>query len=261
MDWLTTAASLAVLGFSLRWNWWRLPKKGIPVIMYHKIGIPPVDSKQKYLWVSQERFDWQLATLKAKGFECVTFADIKKGKLPAKPVMLTFDDGYLNNRTEALPILQKHGMRGVFYIVTEAIGRDNFWHNPDSEIRIPMMGESDLRVLLDAGQEIGSHTLTHTRMTTLSPEKAREELAASKKKLETMLGVPMLSFAFPYGNGEDNADLVKAAHDTGYEWVIGIHSGIWDGKDAYNPLPRIFAKGGEAKLDFHLQLSRGRSRL
>lgn len=257
----STLGILGALGISLRWNWWRPAKSGIPVLMYHKIGDPPRGSLQRSLWVSNRRFAWQMKKLRDWGYESVTFSDIKRGYIASKPVIITFDDGYENQTMNALPILQEFKMKAVFYIVAEAIGRDNFWHDPAKETRIPMMSVKDLKGLVAAGMEIGSHAMTHSKMNAIPFERAREELFASKKFLEELLNVPMLSFAFPYGLGEDVPDLVRAVHEAGYEWVLGVHAGIWHPAQSYAPLPRIFVRGDDAKFDFCLQITRGRSRL
>ncbi len=259
---LGLAGVLAAAGFSARWNWWRPTKVGIPVLMYHKIGHPPKESRQKSLWITPEVFDWQLNCLKARGYQTVTFADLRNKRLPAKPVILTFDDGYLNAYTDALPVLKRNGMRGVFYIVSGAIGRDNFWHDPEKEHRIPMMSLENIKAMMAAGMEMGSHALTHRRLAAMSLEEAEKEIVESKKSLEKVLNTEMLSFAFPYGNGEDVAELVDMSFKAGYGWVLGIHGGIWSANGAKaEPMPRIFVRGDDTKFDFYLQLRSGRSRL
>jgi hypothetical protein len=136
--------ALAVLGLSARWNWWRSSAGGIPVLMYHKIGDPPAGSKLKKLWVSKKDFRRQMAYLLDHGHHPVTLAEIARlldgGKpVPTKAVVITFDDGYRNNLENALPILKEFGFRAVLFVVTNAAGKDNFWHDPSNETRIPML--------------------------------------------------------------------------------------------------------------------------
>ncbi|MFC1521505.1 polysaccharide deacetylase family protein [Elusimicrobiota bacterium] len=278
--------SIMVIGFSLRWNWWRKRKGGIPVLMYHKIGHAPALSAQKELWIDPQTFAWHMEYLKSKGFESVTFKDISQGIMPEKPVIITFDDGYLNCYENAFPIMQHFNMRGVFYIVFNAIAKDNFWHDPKNEPRIPMMNLEQIITMQKAGMEIGSHTLDHKRLKTLLLDDAKYELNESKKQLEALINEEMTSFAFPYGNGEDSPDLINAAFDAGYKYVIGIHSGIWQMDSGQNTedseavpeyarqdstpgqakdptdsvVPRIFVRGDDIRFDFMLQLKTGRSR-
>lgn len=84
------AGGLAVLGVSARWNWWRLPQTGLPVLMYHKVGDPPEGSRLKKLWVSVEEFRWQMDYLKRHGYaEALTLrgvADLLAGEAaPFRP--------------------------------------------------------------------------------------------------------------------------------------------------------------------------------
>ncbi|MBI4368701.1 MAG: polysaccharide deacetylase family protein [Elusimicrobia bacterium] len=252
---------IAALGGSLRFNWWRPAKEGIPVLMYHKIGIPEPQSRQKPLWVNPERFNWQMEFLKNQGYMSITFADLASGKLPSKPVLITFDDGYLNQYTDAFPIMQRHGMKGVYYLVADAIGKDNYWHDPKQEPRVALMGLDEIREMRRLGHEFGSHALSHRRLAALPFQEARHEIEGSKKKLEDLLGERMVSFAFPYGNGEDVPELVKTSFDAGYGWVIGIHAGIWDPKKEKSVIKRAYIRGDDWKIDFSLQLRSGRSRV
>lgn len=273
-------AGCGILGASLRWNWWRFPKKGIPVLMYHKIGQAPRNSRLKSLWVTPERFAWQLAELRRRGYCSVTFADLAAGRLPDKPVLITFDDGYKNQYTQAYPILKRFAMRAVIYVVTDTVGRDNFWHDPATEQRLPMLSKEEILEMRAGGMEFGSHTLSHRRMAFLSWLEVERELRESKKWLESLLGETVLSFAFPYGNGENEPQLIQAVYDAGYRWVLGIHGGLWDPKQKFGEdpktalnggspapaarlraLPRIFVRGDDAKLDFQIQLRSGKSRV
>ncbi|MEK6544644.1 MAG: polysaccharide deacetylase family protein, partial [Elusimicrobiota bacterium] len=171
---------MAGVAASLRWNWWRPAKSGIPVLMYHKIGVPPSGSKLESLWVSRERFTWQMRWLKDHGFTAVTFADLARGVQAVKPVIITFDDGYKNQYSEGFTILRSLDMKGVFYIVTDTLGKENLWHDPESETLLPMMQESEVRAIAQNGHEIGSHTLSHQRMESLTPEQVVKQLTESK---------------------------------------------------------------------------------
>src|SRR5258708_7495752 len=123
---IATAAAVlggaAVLGASARWNWWRPKAKGIPTLMYHKIGDYPKGSQLKKLWVTTADFRRQLEYLKAHGYTAVTFTELRDAELgrapmPENPVLITFDDGYANNYELAFPLLKEFGLKGNIFLV------------------------------------------------------------------------------------------------------------------------------------------------
>ncbi len=259
----------AATGISARWNWWRPAAKGVPVLMYHKIGIPPKDSKLKKLWVSPAQFRRQLAYLISHRYTPILFSEIKKfeaqGKgLPLKPVLITFDDGYANNYEEAFPILKDFGMKGNIFLVFETIGKDNVWHEPDTEIRIPMLTKEQIMEMQDSGLiEFGSHTMRHRNLDRAPMPDVVWELGESKNRLEELLGRTVEAFAYPYGSGAFNPKVRQAALEAGYLYDFSVKQGLsplpW--KEAPSPIRRLFIRGDDFMLDFHLNMTRGRARL
>lgn len=261
-----TVAGLAAAGFSARWNWWRPRAPGLPVLMYHKVGFPPPGSKLKKLWVSPEQFRAQMAYLKKHGYAPRTLAavaaDLDAGRpLPEKSVVLTFDDGYRNNLENALPILREFGFPAVIYVVVNAVGRDNFWHDPASETRIPMLDWDGVRALQSAGWEIGSHTLNHARLSRLSADQVRTELIQSRTVLAEKLGAAPVSFANPYGDAADDPAVQALIREAGYRTAVSVHQGKADLSGNPYCLRRLFVRGDDTAWDFHLNMTRGRARL
>ena len=115
--------------------------------------------------------------------------DLEKGKLelPDKPIILTFDDGYEDNYTTMLPMLEERGMKAVVYMVTNDIGRPNY------------LSWDQLRDMQDRGIEIGSHTANHQPLTHLDPEKQAEEMRLSKLLMEWNGIRTVFSFSYPNG--------------------------------------------------------------
>lgn len=181
----------------------------IPVLMYHYVrhvdkGADPLGFS---LSVTPEQFTAQLAWLAANGYETVrmdTAAACVRGEgpCPARAVALTFDDGYMDAYTEALPRLQQYGFVATFYIVSGFVGQPNY------------MGWDELRALRDAGMEIGAHTVSHPDLTRLGSDGSRAEIAQSRAALMTELGVPVLSFCYP--GGRFNSDLAAIVRDAGF---------------------------------------------
>jgi peptidoglycan/xylan/chitin deacetylase (PgdA/CDA1 family) len=266
MGFLAWGALAAAGAFSARWNWWRPRAGGLPVLMYHKIGDPPPGSRLGKLWVSTAMFRRQLHYLKEKGYVPLTFGAVARSfdagrPLPTGAVVITLDDGYRNNYENAFPLLQEFGFPAVIYLVINAVGRDNFWHNPLMEARLPMLSWEDVAVLEAGGIEIGSHTLNHPRLSRLLDEEARREITDSLRELEKRVQSPSPCFAYPYGNGADDPRLWAMARSAGYRWAVSVHPGKADLATAPYCLRRIFVRGDDTMWDFHLNLTRGRARL
>ena len=237
--------------------------------MYHKIGDHPRKSRLKSLWVTADDFRRQLKYLKARGYTAIGFSDLfaadEGGRpLPAKPVLITFDDGYANNFEIAFPILNEIGMKGNIFLSYEMMGRHNAWHDPASEPWIRMLTWDEIRRMQDSRMmEFGSHTMRHRNLGAIPIEDASWELEASKKCLEDKLGVPVTCFAYPYGAGAYQPEIRRLARKAGYRYDFGIKQGIspWPWNPDSGPFKRLFIRGDDFMLDFHLNLTRGRARL
>ena len=266
---LGTLGALAAAGVSARWNWWRpTVDGGLPALMYHKIGEAPPGSRLKKLWVTAADFRTQLQYLKDHGYAAITFSDWRDAEdgrksLPAKPVLITFDDGYQNNYEAAYPLLREFGMKGNVFLVYETMDQYNAWHDPDTEPWTRMLTWSQIREMQDSGVfEFGSHTMKHRCLTEIPLEEARWELTESKKRLEDKLGRECVGFAYPYGAGAYAPDVRRAALDAGYRFDFGIRQGItrlpWRREDG--PIQRLLVRGDDNAIDFHLNLTRGKAR-
>ena len=161
------------------------------ILMYHYLGqAPATEQDHAALWVPVQEFRHQLAALTRAGLQSTTpeqyGAALEAGNLRGR-VWLTFDDGRLDNLTEGLPALVEAGHRATFFIIAQRslAGEKDY---------IPLSG---LKEMLAAGMSIGSHTLTHPRLTRVPPAQLRAEIFDSKKMLEDALGVEVTSFCYP----------------------------------------------------------------
>lgn len=261
----SAGAALVVLGVSARWNWWRPRSTGVPILMYHKIGDPPPGSRLKSLWVSAREFRDQMTYLKVHGFTPVTFLDIAAHvdegvPVPEKPVLITFDDGYRNNYENAFPVLREFGFKAVVFLVVNTVEAENAWHDPATEARISMLTWAQIEDMRAAGIEFGSHTLNHPRLSRLDAAKAAHEIEESRRLLGKRFGRPPMSFAYPYGDGQDLSALQELVRKAGYRWAVSVHQGKADFKSAPFCLRRLFIRGDDVRWDFHLQMTRGKSR-
>jgi peptidoglycan/xylan/chitin deacetylase (PgdA/CDA1 family) len=188
--------------------------------MYHRIaedrpGLPEITRR---LTVDPQMFARQMAWLKAHGRHAITQKQLHdaltRGRaLPSHPVLITFDDGYSNVFKNASPVLARLDMPATAYVITERIS------GPDPSFLTWRM----LRALERRGFDIGSHTVTHRDLTSLSDAQALGELVNSKRTLERRLGHPVRWLAYPFG-GEDHR-IVALARRAGFALAVTTHSG------------------------------------
>jgi peptidoglycan/xylan/chitin deacetylase (PgdA/CDA1 family) len=203
-------------------------KTGVPVLMYHKIGPRPRRVRLRGLYVGQDVFVRQLDEMQQAGFTCCPLAEAnvkaRANGAPERRVVLTFDDGFRNVFQNALAPLAQKQFRAIQFLVTNCIGKLNEWDLRDGEAPEPLMDAAQVREWLRAGHRIGSHSLTHPRLTRLSLRDAQEEILASKKKLEDTFGVAVEDFCYPYGDWNQAVrDLVMEA---GYRTACTTDYGV-----------------------------------
>jgi peptidoglycan/xylan/chitin deacetylase (PgdA/CDA1 family) len=123
-------------------------------------------------------------------------------KLPAKPVIITFDDGYADNYLAALPILEQFGMKATVFVIAGSVGQPEYlsW---EQAAQLPLRGV-----------EIGSHTMNHVALKEVAEQQKRQELIESKKMLEGQLSTPVDFLAYPYGSFD--ASLFPLLQQAGY---------------------------------------------
>ncbi|MNF49931.1 Polysaccharide deacetylase [compost metagenome] len=206
-------------------------RREMPVIMYHRFIEQESEKGVHGTWLPIAMFEKHLKLMKWLGYESLTFADLaEKGfihrlQYGKKYLMITVDDGYRDNLTRMLPLLEKYGYKAVVYIVT---GEDhNRWdveHLTHPDTPVALMNGDEIKALVASGHvEIGGHTLTHPRLSTLAPEQQAQEIRANKERLERLLGQPLLSFAYPYGDLNESAKAEACA--AGYRYAVATNSG------------------------------------
>jgi peptidoglycan/xylan/chitin deacetylase (PgdA/CDA1 family) len=177
----------------------------VPVLVYHHVGTPPAGTAAPGLWVSRARFAAQVRALRRAGHTAVTLDRVRRawrglGRLPARPVVLTFDDGYADQRRGAAPVLARAGWPGVLFLTEANVDRPHG------------IAAQDVRALLRAGWELGGHTATHPDLRTVDDARLAAEVDASRAALRRAFGVPVRAFAYPYGRADARvAGAVRAA--------------------------------------------------
>jgi peptidoglycan/xylan/chitin deacetylase (PgdA/CDA1 family) len=212
-------------------------RRAVPLLMYHVISTPPPGAKLPGLWVSAVSFRAQVDALQHAGFTAVTLdrtLDAWRGKarLPAHPIVLTFDDGYLSQGTSAAAALRAHHWPGVLNLALHNLGVAGG------------LSRSRIRTLIAQGWEIDAHTIDHLDVTTLSGAALRHEIAGSRAAIRRAFGVRADAFCYPAGRFDAAAE--AAVRAAGYRAATTeLPGAARPGSDPY-ALPRIRVDGGES---------------
>src|SRR6056297_315258 len=206
--------------------------KGIRVLFYHRVNthdFKALGMVSREISVPTDTFRQQMAHLSKKGFKTISLEQCRAmlaGEIPLqeKSVLLTFDDGYEDNLTDAAPILAEFGFTATVFPVLDKIGSDNScWPMSDTGDLGQFMTRPQLQAWLDAGHEIGSHTVTHPVLTHLDDARLHEELRASRLGLQKTFGLECIAVAYP--GGDVDARVAEATRDAGYDLGLTTQSG------------------------------------
>lgn len=217
--------------------------QNIPILNYHK-----VDILNHALSVSPQEFEEQMEYLYKNGYHTITpdqlMAYLKSCKeLPDKPILITFDDGYLDNYTNAYPILKKYGFTATIFLVTNLVNHDDRFMTWDQ-----------VREMQKNGIVFGSHTANHKSLTALSKKEIMSELSESRDELTRQLGKAPKYFAYP--TGTYNPEIEEMVRANKYKAAFTIEYGqVGADSDLYS-LRRIpIFKGQKTFRSFFIRLN------
>jgi peptidoglycan/xylan/chitin deacetylase (PgdA/CDA1 family) len=230
----------------------RLSQRGttIRVITYHRFG----DSERDPWCVSAADFEEQMRWLAERKL-AVSLEQVERfargeTDLPNGAVLVTMDDGFMSVLHIAAPIMRRHGIPSVAYVTTSHMGTTS------------VSGEryltwDEVSQLPAAGVAVGSHAHTHRSIAKLSPDEIREEGSRSKALLEQHVGLPVRSFAYPFGMRTDESDIsARVLSECGYDSIFIAQHGVLRQGAPLLRLPRVKVEGGDALWMFKL-LCRG----
>src|SRR5690242_3186178 len=171
---------------------WKPYTGPVPILEYHVLGRPKTEVPYPELYVPRADFRKQMDWLDGQGYEAVTLERVEDawyrgGALPAKPIVISFDDGYRPQYTFALPQLRMHGWPGLLNLKAEG---SDLYH-------------SNVEAMLKAGWELAAHTINHSDLTTLEGEALEEEVTGSRKILQREYHVPVKDFCYPAGRFDE----------------------------------------------------------
>lgn len=276
-------------------------RKKLSILIYHQV-LPEPDFMRPYE-MHAEQFDKEVSWL-AGNFNLMTLDDaltrMHEGRLPSNAAVITFDDGYENNVSQALPILSKHGVPASFFIASDFLNGGAMWNDKVIEVvrswqgtsmQIPqlpeqtfdlssdaarhasaeklllalkylpfeqrrqvvaelesavplaglMMTDAQVKQLHSAGMEIGGHTCSHPILAKLDDERALRQIVENKQYLESLVGQPLRSFAYPNGKPEQDYSTQnrESVRQAGYRWAVSTSPGVSDADTDPYQVPRF----------------------
>jgi peptidoglycan/xylan/chitin deacetylase (PgdA/CDA1 family) len=204
----------------------------LPILTYHRVHEYATErtKSQPDLTVEPAAFREQIAALDGAGYRTVTqrqlFGALYRGvALPRKPVLISVDDGYIDDMTEILPVLRRHRMVATFYVITRRVHEPGF------------VNTRQIRALEAAGMDVGAHTRTHANLPALDPAALRSEVDGSAADLRAILGHPVYWFAYPYGAVDPAVE--RAVRRAGFLLAVTTQGGTSASATAPLEIPRI----------------------
>jgi peptidoglycan/xylan/chitin deacetylase (PgdA/CDA1 family) len=218
------------------------------ILMYHSIA--PYDQDPYQVTVSPARFEQQMRWLRRRGLRGASVREVLDARASgcgAGLVGLTFDDGYADFASYALPVLKRHGFSATVYVIAGRMGGDNEW-DPEGP-RKPLLTSQQVRQVADAGIEIGSHGLRHVSLPKAPEGALAGEIDGSRRTLQDVSGQDVPGFCYPYG--DIDAAVVEGVRAAGYGYGCAIWPSEHTGQHALprtfigesDSAPRLWAKG------------------
>jgi peptidoglycan/xylan/chitin deacetylase (PgdA/CDA1 family) len=194
------------------------------VLMYHSVS--PYDEDPFQVTITPQRFEQQMRWLRSRRLRGVSMGELLDAAAQGRArqmVGLTFDDGYADFVTNAMPVLQRYDFTATAFVLAGRFGGENAWSRPGPSK--PLLTAAQVREIACAGIEIASHGLEHVSLLKVDDARLREETVRSRAILQELLGQPVRGFAYPYGHSD--ARVVAAVRDAGYDYGCAVAP--WNG--------------------------------
>lgn len=217
------------------------------VLMYHSVSEVREDPYR--VTVTPHRLDAQLRWLRRRGLRGVGVGELLAARAEGRGahlVGLTFDDGYADFLSAAVPVLHRHDCTATVFALPGRLGGDNAW-DPLGP-RKPLLTAEGLRQVVGAGMEIASHGLTHVDLTTADDPVLRAETHDSRARLAALTGTEIQGFCYPYGTLDHR--VAEAVRTAGYRYACAIDPGAHTGPYA---LPRVHVGQNDTGPRLHLK--------
>ncbi len=234
---------------------WQQLTAGTPILMYHACGAPG-ERASRYV-VPKHRLAWQMRWLHWRRYCVLSMEEFLRCRRefrlpPPRSVVLTFDDGYVDNYTIAYPILRRYRFPATIFLVSEALEKINHWDKVSELANRPLLSLTSLKDMQRNGISYGAHTRTHVALPLISPQAAQAEVAGSFADLRQKLGDAVPVFAYPYGKFDPaTQEVIKRA---GFIAACTIIPGRNTSKTPLFALRRIEIYGQDSLVQFVLAL-------
>jgi peptidoglycan/xylan/chitin deacetylase (PgdA/CDA1 family) len=216
-------------------------RSAVPILTFHQIApAPDKGTGFRSLSVAPELFGKQMAFLRSIGYQGLSMTALQpylRGERTGKVVGITFDDGYLNNLTHAMPVLQQLGFSSTCYAISAMLGQTNSWDRHNGVPPTELMAARQLREWVDGGQEVGAHTRHHVRLAGVDATTAQDEIARCKTELEQLTGSAVNHFCYPYG--QYTPEHVTMVGQAGYVTATTTQRSRCHTGDSLLELPRV----------------------
>src|SRR5579883_3439193 len=231
--------------------------KNIPILMYHSIA-EHASPKFREFTVSPSLFSEHLAYLQQHNYTSMTVTQLMNAlaqgsaALPERPVIITFDDGFADFATAALPALKRYGFVATLYVATAYVNATSRWLKSEGEEMRPMLNWEQLSEISAYGVECGGHTHTHPQLDMLPQAAARVEITRCKQLLEEHLGQPVTSFS-----GYHTAAVRRITREAGYTSACAVGHAMSTTSSDLFALTRLFASADTDVVALEALLTRG----
>lgn len=216
-----------------------LPSKSIPILYYHAVSddVWGMDA----LFVSPKTFDMQMQYLKTAGYTPITFDELPQSSKYTNPILITFDDGYENNYTEAYPILKKYQFKAVVFLTTQFIDKPRY------------LKTTQVQAMRDL-VHFEAHTLRHPDLTSLGASALKDELQTPKEILKNLTGRTPIAVAYPFGYFNQTViDAVKPH----YTYGVTTESGLFEHNENPYRIERVYVPRNTSLEQFKTRLAKG----
>lgn len=217
----------------------------LPILLYHSVQDNPPGSFGPWA-VGCQRFSDHMDKLVELGYTGMSIDQlvnlVRAGSpVPEKTALVTFDDGFEDFASNAWPVMKARGIAATLYVTAGAVGGQSKWLEPMGAGQLPMLDNEAIRALANDGVEIGAHSMTHPQLDCVGRGRASNEIVDSKHALESILGRPVNSFAYPHGY-HDQA-VKKMVIDAGYTSAAAVRNALSHAQDDPFALARFTVMG------------------